>query len=93
MESEEKKSLQNRTNMSDRFAYVFRAQTQKKIPLQKKTFVKHFSQIQKESFAKCIMQTEQAKFSQHEQDHGFSNIGFKTEPAAIMKAESITGPE
>jgi hypothetical protein len=36
MESEEKKSLQNRTNMSDRFAYAFRAQTQKKIPLQKK---------------------------------------------------------
>jgi len=60
-----KKSLQNRTNMSYRFAYAFRAQTQKKIPLKKKTFVKHFSQIQKENhsrFAKCVIQTEQAQY-------------------------------
>jgi hypothetical protein len=43
-------------------------------------------------FAKCIMQTEQAKYTQHEQTI-VSQIGFKTEPVAIMKAESIRGPE
>jgi hypothetical protein len=38
------------------------------------------------------MQTEQAKYTQHEQTI-VSQIGFKTEPVAIMKAESIRGPE
>jgi hypothetical protein len=38
------------------------------------------------------MQTEQSKYAQHEQTI-VSQIGFKTEPVAIMKAKSITWPE
>jgi hypothetical protein len=71
------------------------AQTQKKIPLQKKTFVKHFSQIRKESFEICKVHHANRASTvvlQHEQTI-VSQIGFKTEPTAIMKAESITGPE
>jgi hypothetical protein len=80
--------------MSYRFAYAFRAQTQKKLPLQNKTFVKHFSQIQKESFKICKVHhaNRASKVCSTRANHCFSNW-FQTEPVAIMKAESITGPE